>query len=319
MEEVGASDMAFYITKTRLEPETDGFHGVYWENKQKTDATIIAMLGDDTEDVMAKGGAKWLAARGVNVMTMSPAKKDYGHHNYPIERIERAIEWMKARGNTRFGIAGASTTGMLALVAASYYPDITLTLAFTPSDFVWEGFMQGNRDGCREWPVDGESTLSYQGKPLPYMPFVYRHPQYWQTIQAESKATKNMIASRKIFDDSEKAGLIPEDAFIKVENIKGKLVLIGAEDDALWDTVRYIRRIEERLKAHPHECDCEALVYEHGTHFVFPQSMLEAFIPFGSGLFVKYAFAAAKRHSKECRAAREDIDEKIRAAINAWF
>ena len=27
----------------------------------------------------------------MNVMTMSPGKKDYGHHNYPLERIERAI------------------------------------------------------------------------------------------------------------------------------------------------------------------------------------------------------------------------------------
>ena len=31
----------------------------------------------------------------VNVMTMSPGKKDYGHHNYPLERIEKAINWLK--------------------------------------------------------------------------------------------------------------------------------------------------------------------------------------------------------------------------------
>lgn len=311
--------MAFYRTKTRLEPEKDGFHGVYWENKRAVTAAMIVMLGDDTEDAMAKGGAKWLSSLGLNIMTMSPAKKDYGHHNYPLERIERAIEWMRARGNVKFGVAGASTTGMLALAAASYFPDLTLTLAFTPSDFVWEGFMQGNKDGCREWPVDGESTLSYRGEPLPYMPFIYRHPQYWQTIRAESKATKNMIASRKIFDDSEKAGLIPENAFIKVENIKGKLLLAGAEDDALWDTVRYIRRIEARLQERPHECGCEALIYEHGTHFIFPQSMMETILPVGSGLFVKYAFSAAKRYPRECRETREDIDKKVRAAVDEWL
>jgi hypothetical protein len=38
---------------------------------------------------------------------------------------------------------------MLALVAASYFSDITLTVAMTPSDFVWQGFMQGNKDGCK--------------------------------------------------------------------------------------------------------------------------------------------------------------------------
>lgn len=103
-------------------------------------------------------------------MTMSPGKKDYGHHNYPLERIDMAIQWMKQHGNRKIGIAGASTTGTLALVAASYFPDITLTIAMTSSDFVWEGFMQGKRDGCKEWPVTGESLFSYQGNPLPYMP-----------------------------------------------------------------------------------------------------------------------------------------------------
>ena len=76
---------------------------------------------------------------------------------------------------------------MLALVAASYFSDITLTVAMTPSDFVWQGFMQGNKDGCKEWPIEGESTLSWHGKPLGYMPFVYKHPDYWKVIEQETK------------------------------------------------------------------------------------------------------------------------------------
>ena len=45
------------------------------------------------------------------------------------------------------GFYGASTTGTLALTAAAYFPDITLTIAMTPSDFIWQGFMQGEKDG----------------------------------------------------------------------------------------------------------------------------------------------------------------------------
>lgn len=59
----------------------------------------------------------------------------------------------------KIGIAGASTTGTLALTAASMFHDITLTIAMTPSDFIWQGFMQGNRDGCKEWPIEGESSF----------------------------------------------------------------------------------------------------------------------------------------------------------------
>lgn len=68
------------------------------------------------------------------------------------------------------------------------------------------------------------------------MPFRYQHPDYWRIISEESKRTGNMVASRKLFDDSEAAHPITEEEFIKVENICGKLFLVGAEDDALWDT-----------------------------------------------------------------------------------
>ena len=75
------------------------------------------------------------------------------------------------------------------------------------------------------------------------------------------------------------------------------------EDDALWDTAKYIRRMKQRIKEHPHTCRLESVIYEHGTHFVFPESMLKTMLPVGSGLFVKLAFQAARKHPKECRRA----------------
>ena len=36
--------------------------------------------------------------------------------------------------------------------------------------------MQGKKDGCKEWPVEGESLFTYKGKPVPCMPFHYQHP-----------------------------------------------------------------------------------------------------------------------------------------------
>ena len=298
--------------------ELDGFYGAYWACKEGADCAIITMLGDDPEDYMARSAVKWLLRLGVNVLTMSPGKKDYSHHNYPLERIEKAIAWLKAHGNRKVGIAGASTTGTLALTAASMFLDLTLTIAMTPSDFVWQGFMQGKRDGCKEWPVEGESLFSYRGKPLAYMPFCYPHPQYWQVMIEETKKTGSMIASRKLFDDSEKAHPITEDETIKVERICGTLLMIGAEDDVLWDAAKYIRRMEKRLSSHPHSCTVETAVYEHGTHFVFPEGLLKTMLPVGSGLFVKIAFPAAKKYPKQCRQTRIDIDRRITGAITTW-
>lgn len=298
--------------------ESDGFYGAYWECEKKSDCAIIAMLGDDPEDYMAKTVVKWLKRLGVNVLTMSPGKKDYSHHNYPLERIEEAIKRLKAYGNEKIGIAGASTTGTLALTAASLFSDITLTIAMTPSDFIWQGFEQGKKDGCNEWPIEGESLFSYKGKPLPYMPFCYKHPQYWQIMAAEAKRTNNVIVSRKIFDDSEAAHPITEEETIKVENICGKLLLIGAEDDVLWDTAKYIHRIEKRLSDKPHNCEVEAVVYEHGTHYVFPEGMIKMMLPVGSGLFFKFSFDAAKKFPEECKQTRIDIDHRITNVISTW-
>lgn len=306
------------MKRQRFVPEKDGFFGAYWENKEKSNEAIIAMLGDDTEDYMARSGVKWLHKYGVNVMTMSPSRKDYGYHNYPLERIENAIKWLKDNGNRKIGIVGASTTGMLALVAASYFQDITLTIAMTPSDFVWQGFEQGKKDGCKEWPIKGESTVSYRGEPLPYMEFVYQHPQYWQVVEKASKESGDMLNSRKLFDDSEAVRPHNEDEMIKVENIQGKLILIGAEDDSLWDTGKYIRRMEQRLKNRPHQCDYQAVVYKHGTHFVFPETMINTMVPLIGDFVITRLFSAAKKHPKECKETRIDIDRRLVDIINSW-
>ena len=297
-----------------------GFYGCYWPCPGKnTKNAIIAMLGDDCEDHVARSGVRWLQKKyGVNVLTLSPAHKDYSHHNLPVERIGAAIKYLKDKGNNKFGIAGASTTGMYALIASSFYPEITLTIAMTPRDFVMEGFYRGKRDGCEEWPGEGESTASWQGQPLPFLPFVYRHPEYFRKMKADAKVNKDMIVSRGVFDDSEKAHPIREEEFIKVERIKGKLLLIGAEDDVLWDTAKYIRRMEERLAHKPHDCEVESMIYEHATHFVFPESLLKQMLPVGGSLFVGL-FKAGRDYKKECRESRVDIDRRVTAAIKKWI
>ena len=307
------------MEKIYFDAEKDGFFGAYFPNENKCNRAIILMLGDDIDDRMALSGAKWAKRKGCNVLTMASDKKDYGHHSYPLERFEKAIAYLKARGNEKIGIAGASTTGMLALVAASYFSDITLTIAISPSDFVMEGFYRDGLDGARERPGDYESSISYRGEQLPFLPYAYRHPQYWEKIKGESKAGGDLIASRKMFDVSERVHPLHEEEKIKVENIKGKVVFVGAEDDVLWDTCKYIRRMEKRLTDLPHECAYETLLYEHGTHFVFPQSMLKMMLPVGSGLLVSVAFKAGRKFPKECKETRINIDNKLSEVISKWI
>ena len=301
----------------KIKETEKGFYGCYWP-VWGSRCAILAMLGDDCEDYMARSAVKWLQKKfQVSVLTLSPAHKDYSHHNLPVERIGAAITYLKAQGIEKFGIAGASTTGMYALLAASYYPEITLTIAMTPADFVMEGFYQGKRDGQTEWPGDGESSASWEGKPLPYLPYAYRHPEYGKKMKEEAKKGGDLIASREIFVASEKAHPIREEEFIKIERIKGKLLLIGAKDDVLWETEKYIKRMEKRLAEREHTCEVESYIYEHATHFVFPEGMVKTILPVGGDLLTR-VFAAGRKFPKECKAARIDIDRRVTQAVNAW-
>ena len=307
------------MKKITFSNSNNGFYGTYYINPNGADNAVIGLFGDDPNDYMAKCGAKWLHKNGVNVMCMSPDVKNYSHVNYPLERIGTAIKWLKNNGNKKIGIRGMSTAGMDAIAAASYYPDITLTFGLTPSDFIWQGFEQGEKDGCKEWPIPNASTLSWEGKPIAYMPFVYQHPEYYRIIEEETKGSGDVTRSTKLFIDSEKAREHTEEEMIKVENIKGKLILIGAEDDSFWETGKYIRRMDKRLQEHPHSCDYEAIVYEHGTHFVLPESLLRIALPVGLKFVLKFVFRAAKEYPNECEATRKDIDKRLSAAIKEWI
>ena len=308
------------MKKQTFTPQRDGFCGAWYPlyGAKKTTCAVILMLGDSSEDRMAVSAAKWLHRQGCHALAMSPDRKDYGHHNYPLERFGKAIAFLKSQGCEKIGIVGASTTGMLALVAASYYPEISLTVAVSPPDFVMEGFYQDGRDGMRERPGDNESSVSWQGRPLPYLPYAYRHPEYWQKIMEESKAGGDKIASRKMFDESERRHPLREEEKIKVERIRGRVICAGAEDDVLWDTCKYIRRMEQRLRQTPHESVFEAWLYQHGTHFAFPESMLRLMLPVGSSLLVSFMFRAGKEHPKECRETRLDIDRRLQKALREW-
>ena len=68
----------------------------------------------------------------------------------------------------------------------------------------------------------------------------------------------------------------------------------------------------------PHTCRVESVIYEHATHFVFPESMLKTMLPIGSGIFMKLAFQAARKYPKECQTARLDIDQRVKNAVAEW-
>lgn len=298
--------------------EENGFYGRYAPVNSGVHSALIICVDDDVNGFLAKGALKWAKELGVNALAVSPDKKECGYHSYPLEQVENAVKYLKANGNQKIGIVGLSAPSMVALAAASLLPDITLTIALTPPDFVMEGYYTVKLDGTGEHPGNYESSLTWREKPLPFLPYAYRHPEYWQKHVEESKRRGDLIAARDLFDESERRHPLEEEEKIKIENIHGHIYFAAAEDDVLWDSCKYIRRMMKRLEELPHYCTYEAHLYEHGTHFVFPEGMVRKFIPFGLNLLLPLVFKEAKGHTKECRETRQDIQRGLMDVIRKW-
>lgn len=285
---------------------------------EHADAAIILLLGSGGSNALTKAAAKWLVKQGVNALSLGPVNGAVGYHSFPLEHVEDAIQALKRCGNHKIGILGASITTIPALTAAALFPDIVLTMAVAPCDYVLQGFTQGKRDGCREWPIESESMLTWQDRVLPYVSYAYQHLDYWHVVQEETKGSGNMLAAKKIFNDSESQTPLKEDVMIPIENIHGRLLLIGCKDGCLWPTARYIRRMDERLKSRGHACKYNAIVYEFGTHYAFPESMLKRILPAFPDFFISRTFRSAREHPKKCKATREDIDRRMKQAIQEF-
>lgn len=296
----------------------NGFYGKMYWCKEGTDVAVLVVTDDNADGAVSKMACKWLLDRKVNVLAVSPEKGIKGCHSFPLEQVKSAVDFLKSTGNRKIGIMGASASAMIALTAASYFDEITLTMVLSPSDFVMEGYYQDKKDGADERPGDYESSLTYEGKPLPFLPYAYRHPEYWQKHVEETKRRGDLTAAKDLFDESERRHPVTEEELIKVENIHGKLLMAGAMDDVLWDTCKYIGRMKKRIAEKNGKAKCHAFVYEHGTHFIFPEGMLRKLLPVGANVILPLVFKEAKGYTKECRATRISVEQNFIKQIEEW-
>ena len=76
--------------------------------KDGSDCAVMPCSGDDPEGLYGALCGEAAASPRRERIDHVAREKDYGHHNYPLERIEKTIAWLKSHGNEKIGIAGAS-------------------------------------------------------------------------------------------------------------------------------------------------------------------------------------------------------------------
>ena len=95
--------------------------------------------------------------------------------------------------------------------------------------------------------------------------------------------------------------------------------MLGADDDSFWEAGKYVRRMDQRLKERPHECEYEAVAYRYGTPFVVLASMLRMALPVGLKFVMRFIFRSAKEHPDECEATRKDVDRRLSTTLHEWI
>ena len=121
----------------------------------------------------------------------------------------------------------------LALTAASLIQELEFVIAVSPAAYVFEGIRSKTYSKTSSW--------SWKGKPLTYLNFE----------GIEANMLKNFLKNKEMGFRSEYLKALElhksETNVIKVENIKGPVLLLSAQGDAQWPAEIMAEMIVQRL------------------------------------------------------------------------
>lgn len=259
-----------------------GFQGVFYPAAEKEKAMIV-VTGSD-------GGTKWarqIAAAFAHHGLSSLAVAYWGTKHtsstlslISIETIQSAITWLMDKGYASVGIYGVSKGAEFALTAASLLPQIKLVVAVSPSCCIFEGIAKPHYSGASSW--------TWKGQPLHYASF--------DGIQVN--AFKNLLKNHEFGFGEQYHQVLTlkknEKNTIKVENIKGAILLISAKEDAQWPSAFMGNLIIDRLKekAYPHPFCHE--IFDPASHILCPVKTP-----------LRLVYRVERQNPKECQKARE--------------
>jgi dienelactone hydrolase len=164
----------------------------------------------------------------------------------PLEYFRDAIGWMTANQHVaggRVAVMGASRGGELALLLGSSYPaEVAAVVAMVPSGVVWRGLTKDGSAGTVAWTRGGQPV-----QPLLADSAVEPAPAYRDGAVVLTPSFEARLAA------ASPAELTA--AEIPVELSGGPVLLLSAEDDALWPSAALadiaVRRGRERGAGHP--------------------------------------------------------------------
>lgn len=232
---------------------------------------IVVLHGADGGTGASERFGRKLASLGYAVVGLPYYSANWGDYGPPqeipglpgsfidirIDQIADLRDWLRTRPDVdaeRIALFGGSKGAEFSLIAASKYDWIAAVVAFAPSDLVWEGW------GLETLEAEGtRSSFSYQGQPLPFMPYV----GFVEGLLA-GPGNANLL---KIHEDGRAAHPDREAAArIRVEDYPGPVMLVAGDADREWRSGQMARNVAASRSAAGRET--VLLVYPEAGHDV---------------------------------------------------
>jgi hypothetical protein len=215
----------------------DGLFMNYFPGPKEGSRPLVILLGGSEGGLSPAGPrmARELQAQGFHVVQVAYFRapgQPRALVDIPLEVFDRARAWAAKQQGVdvgRVGLIGVSKGAEAALVYASRRPDVRAVVSAQPSSVVWSGL---------DWEYiffpPYASSWSDGGKPLPYVTF--GGEEAYDPNQGIISGYRNGLRTKNKHPD----------AAIRVEEIKGAVMLICGAMDTLWPSCEMARQLEAR-------------------------------------------------------------------------
>jgi dienelactone hydrolase len=231
---------------------------IHFPASQKPLPVIITLGGAEGGLSFTESEANAMAKEGFIVMRFGYFKYSKSTLKETLQeiRVEKVFDAIDHVGrspfadSSRIALVGVSKGAELALLVGSKRSSVKAVVAHLPSHVVWYGL--GKLGGLNK------SSWTYEGKPLPYVPYA-KPKSGWFTkriaefYEAGLEKNPDRISS----------------AVIQVENISGPILLSSGGKDDIWPSSFMAGQIEARLKLKNFPFEVRSLNYPEAGHGIF--------------------------------------------------
>ena len=249
--------------------QKDGFlSALYQPDKDSYPGKALILVGgSDGYWSLTRLIAEQYVARGMTVLALAYWNREglpTALSHIPLEYVEKAGQWLKAKGYEKIGIMGVSMGAEYALLCAACLPEyISCCVAINPISICTQGLQKKNAWHRRMKLLEG-AAFSFRGKDLPFENLRFHKP----TILQDSLKRKEIC----ILSCYSQAVAEPKkEAWIPVEKIRGPVLLLAAEQDAMWPSAESAEQI--LMRRNQADLETEYFCYAYASHLLLPYKL----------------------------------------------